>query len=128
MFSHLLIFFLFHSDKIINRNSSVKSYYFDAILNGEYWGCFDRPRRYHHTISSNILYGLRESLAQIVEEGLQNTINRHTDCAKRLYKGIEDMGLELLIKRPEDRLSTVTTIVVPMNVDLMTIVDYAMDK
>ncbi|EAT32945.1 AAEL014817-PA [Aedes aegypti] len=107
------------------RNTKVKVYYWDMSLVGDYWGCFGRPRIYHHTISSTLLYGLREAIAMACEEGLPALIARHEDCAKRLYRGLQDAGFELYAD-PKDRLSTVTTIKVPQGVDWLKAAQYAM--
>lgn len=84
--------------------------------------------RYHHTISATLLYGLREALSIVVEEGLQNTIERHCKCAQQLYKGLSDIGLELFVRDPEKRLPTVTAIVVPEDVNWQDVTSYTMKK
>ncbi|XP_055618738.1 alanine--glyoxylate aminotransferase [Toxorhynchites rutilus septentrionalis] len=107
------------------RNSKVKVYYWDMALVGDYWGCFGRPRIYHHTISATLLYGLREAIALACEEGLPELIARHQGCAKRLYRGLESAGFQLYAD-PKDRLSTVTTIKVPSGVDWLKVAQHAM--
>lgn len=113
---------------INNRNSRVKVYYWDAILLADLWKCFGRPQVYHHTVSATLLYGLREALASACEQGLKSLIRRHTECAFRLQKGIIDMGLELFVDNPRDRLPTVTTIKIPKGVDWQQVSRYAMKK
>ena len=55
---------------------------------GQYWGCFPgEPRVYHHTGPVNSVYGLREGLALLAEEGLEKCWERHRKCAERLHKG-----------------------------------------
>lgn len=108
-----------------SRNSKVKVYYWDMALVGDYWGCFGRPRIYHHTISATLLYGLREAIALACEESLQALIARHQDCARRLYRGLEAAGFELYANS-KDRLPTVTTIKVPAGLDWLKVAQYAM--
>jgi len=84
--------------------------------------------RYHHTIPVSLLYGLREGLSIIVEEGINKCIARHQMCAKRLHEGLEKLGLELFVKNKEARLPTVTTITVPRGLDWRLIQQYAMKK
>lgn len=64
----------------------------------------------------------------MIEEGLQNTIERHSKCAQRLYKGLGDLGLELFVQDPAKRIPTVTTIVVPEDVSWQDVVAYIMKK
>lgn len=64
----------------------------------------------------------------IAEEGLQNVIKRHQDCARRLYDGLRELGLELYVNEPLARLPTVTTIKVPENVQWQDVTGYAMKK
>ncbi|XP_055920417.1 alanine--glyoxylate aminotransferase [Eupeodes corollae] len=114
--------------RIISRSSKVKSYYWDATLIGQYWNCFGGSRIYHHTIASTLLYGLRESLALFAGMGLKSVIRRHKECSFRLQKGIEDMGLELLVPVQDDRLATVTAVKIPKGVDWRKVSEYAMKK
>ena len=53
------------------------------------------------------MFALREALAQVCEEGLENLIHRRMNCAKILYKGIAKLGLEFFVKKEEHRLPTV---------------------
>ncbi|KAF2882597.1 hypothetical protein ILUMI_23565 [Ignelater luminosus] len=112
--------------RIFSRKTPVKVFYWDMTILGDYWACFGNPRVYHHTISSTLLYGLREGLALIAEEGLENVINRHRMCALRLHNGLRDLGLEFLVEKESARLPTVNTIKVPTDVDWKTVTSYAM--
>jgi hypothetical protein len=42
---------------------------------------------YHHTGPVNSLYGLREGLAILAEEGLEKCWERHARCAQKLHQG-----------------------------------------
>lgn len=115
--------------KINTRKSKVKVYYWDATLVGQYWNCFtNQSRIYHHTISSTLLYGLREALAIFCTMELKPVIRRHMDCSFRLQKGIEDMGMQMFVEIPSDRLATVNTIKIPAGVDWKKVSEYAMNK
>ncbi|KAH8270656.1 hypothetical protein KR044_000096 [Drosophila immigrans] len=113
---------------IKQRKTKPKVYYFDILLIGQYWGCYGTPRIYHHTISSTLLFGLREALAHFCAMGLKNVVQRHRECSARLQLGIEELGLELFVPHPEERLPTVNTIKVPFGVDWKKVADYAMRK
>ncbi|XP_034657607.1 LOW QUALITY PROTEIN: serine--pyruvate aminotransferase, mitochondrial-like [Drosophila subobscura] len=113
---------------IKQRKSKPKVYYFDILLIGQYWGCYGTPRIYHHTISSTLLYGLREALAHFCAVGLIGVVRRHQECSRRLQLGIEELGLEMFVQREDERLPTVNTIKVPFGVDWKKVAEYAMRK
>ncbi|CAO1373147.1 unnamed protein product [Diamesa hyperborea] len=116
--------------KIQSRNSPVKVYTFDVQLLGEYWDCFaDRQRIYHHTISSTLLYGLREAIAIFIENGGHETsFKKHELCANKLYDGVKSLGLEMFIENPRYRTPTVNAIVVPKGIDWLKVTKYAMSQ
>jgi len=97
---------------------------------GDYWNCWEvnKPRYYHHTISTTLLYGLREALAQVIEEGMQECILRHQTCSLALQDGLARIGLELYVKEVSARLPTVVSVVVPQGVDWKRVVELAMVK
>lgn len=70
---------------------------------------------------------MRDSLALVVKEGLENTIQRHYNCAQRLYKGMKRLGLEFYIENEKYRVPAVTTFRIPNDVDWQAIVSYLMD-
>ena len=50
--------------------------------------CHLQPARvYHHTGPVNTMYGLREGLAMLAEEGLEKCWQRHKECAEKLHQG-----------------------------------------
>src|SRR6202047_1062434 len=96
------------------RKSKVQSWYFDLSTAMNYWG---KERLYHHTPPVSLIYALREAMRIVVEEGLQNRWGRHRVNQLALIAGIEAMGLELLVKKPADRLPTVTAVMIPDDID-----------
>ncbi|XP_002737533.1 alanine--glyoxylate aminotransferase-like [Saccoglossus kowalevskii] len=115
-------------EKIKNRKTRVPSFYFDFEGLANYWGCDEGPRRYHHTAPINSMYALRESLAFLAEEGLEKFWARHKECAELLYKGVEDMGLKMLVPNKDCRLPCVNTVCVPEGVDWKAVTVYVMSK
>ncbi|CAG5089737.1 Similar to AGXT: Serine--pyruvate aminotransferase [Cotesia congregata] len=104
--------------KLFLRKTKSPVFYWDMEELGNYWNCFSEPvRRYHHTISATLVYGLREGLAQLAEEGLEASWYRHKLAAKKLQEGLKARKLEFFVKEPENRLNTITAIVVPPGVD-----------
>ena len=48
----------------------------------------------------SLVYTLREALACIVREGIDESIQRHQSNAKKLYEMLETSGFELFVKKP----------------------------
>ncbi|XP_041861469.1 alanine--glyoxylate and serine--pyruvate aminotransferase a [Melanotaenia boesemani] len=112
--------------KIFNRKTKPVSFFLDLSWLANYWGCDDKPRVYHHTGPVTALYALRESLAVLAEEGLENSWKRHQNVAEYFHAGLENMGLKLFVKEKHVRLPTVTTIVAPHGYDWKEITSYIM--
>lgn len=94
---------------IKNRKTPVVSWYLDMSLVGSYWGA---ERKYHHTAPVNMLFGLREALRIIVEEGLEARFARHRLNHKALVAGLEAMGLSMLVSESE-RLPMLNAVRIP---------------
>src|SRR5437660_4628275 len=96
------------------RKTKVQSWYFDLTTAMDYWG---KDRLYHHTPPVSLIYALREAMRIVMEEGLESRWERHRMNQLALIAGIEAMGLELLVKKPADRLPTVTAVMIPDGID-----------
>jgi alanine-glyoxylate transaminase/serine-glyoxylate transaminase/serine-pyruvate transaminase len=98
---------------IKSRKKPVQSYYLDLQSLHRYW---NGDHTYHHTLCSNIIFGLREALRIAMEEGLEARWARHQLHGDALKAGIEAMGLKIL-PRPGHALSVVTAVSLPEGVD-----------
>ena len=96
------------------RKTPVQSWYFDLTTTMNFWG---KDRTYHHTPPISIVFALREALRIVFEEGLEAGWQRHRNNQLALIAGLEALGLELFVPNPEDRLPTVTSVLVPAGVD-----------
>jgi alanine-glyoxylate transaminase/serine-glyoxylate transaminase/serine-pyruvate transaminase len=96
------------------RKEPVRSWYFDLNPTMSYWG---HERTYHHTPPISLIYGMREALRLVVEEGLEARWERHLHNQQALIAGLEALGLEMFVTNPEDRLVTVTGVKIPAGVD-----------
>ena len=56
-------------------------------------------RKYHHTMSSSLIYALDEALAAIEEEGLEARWERHVEAHRLFAAALERMRLSLLPPR-----------------------------
>jgi alanine-glyoxylate transaminase/serine-glyoxylate transaminase/serine-pyruvate transaminase len=66
-----------------------------------------------YTPATNLLYGLREALAMLREEGLPRVFARHARHAEATRRAVEAWGLELLCRRPEERSASLTAVLMP---------------
>jgi alanine-glyoxylate transaminase/serine-glyoxylate transaminase/serine-pyruvate transaminase len=96
-----------------SRKSTNTSWYFDIRLIADY---LLESHRYHHTASATMFYALREGLALIEEEGLENRWQRHHEAHQEFVRQIEVLGLEMLVA-PENRIWNLNTPKVPQSVD-----------
>jgi aspartate aminotransferase-like enzyme len=79
------------------------------------------------TPAVSLVLGLNVALKMIREEGLENTIARHSKLAEATRKGCEALGMKLFAP-PEGRGSAVTPVWVPEGVDGKKIVKVMKDK
>jgi alanine-glyoxylate transaminase / serine-glyoxylate transaminase / serine-pyruvate transaminase len=89
-----------------------RSFYLDLKLLEDYWV----GRKYHHTMSSTLIYALREALLMVEEEGLAARQSRHERNHQALVAGVEAMGLSLLPSEAES-LWTLNAVKMPAGVD-----------
>jgi alanine-glyoxylate transaminase/serine-glyoxylate transaminase/serine-pyruvate transaminase len=96
------------------RKTKVQSWYFDLSTAMNYWG---KDRLYHHTPPISLIYALREAMRIVLEEGLEARWERHRINQLALVAGLEAMGLQMFVEKPEDRLVTVTAVKIPDRID-----------
>jgi alanine-glyoxylate transaminase / serine-glyoxylate transaminase / serine-pyruvate transaminase len=70
-----------------------------------------------YTPATNLLYGLREALEMLSEEGLDNVFARHDRHAEATRRAVRAWGLEILALDPAEYSSTLTAVVVPAGVN-----------
>jgi alanine-glyoxylate transaminase / serine-glyoxylate transaminase / serine-pyruvate transaminase len=66
-----------------------------------------------YTPATNLLYGLKESLAMLEEEGLENVFKRHSRLAEATRRAVRTWGLEICALDPCEYSDTVTAIFTP---------------
>ena len=79
------------------RKTPVGSWYFDFTPIMTMWGS---ERTYHHTPPISLIYGMREALRLVLEEGLEARWERHHNNQQALIAGLEAMGLEMFVAAP----------------------------
>lgn len=98
-------------DRLSARKTKVQSWYLDMSMLKSYWG---QERVYHHTAPINMTYALRESLAMVLEEGLEARWARHQLNHLALRAGLEALGLNYI---PQNSLASLNAIHVPEGID-----------
>jgi alanine-glyoxylate transaminase/serine-glyoxylate transaminase/serine-pyruvate transaminase len=78
-----------------------------------------------YTPSIPMLYGLRESLTMLLEEGLDNVFARHHRLAEGTRRAVKAWGLELCAREPKWNSDTVSAIMVPPGVNGAEVIDVA---
>jgi alanine-glyoxylate transaminase/serine-glyoxylate transaminase/serine-pyruvate transaminase len=70
-----------------------------------------------YTPATNLLYGLREAIRMLEEEGLANVFARHDRHAEATRRAVRAWGLEILCENPEEYSSSLTAVVMPAGHD-----------
>jgi alanine-glyoxylate transaminase/serine-glyoxylate transaminase/serine-pyruvate transaminase len=79
-----------------------------------------------YTPALSLLYGLKEALHALEEEGLENVFKRHAYLAGGMRAAVQDgWKLNVCAKKPEWYSDTVTAIVVPEGFDAAKVIDRA---
>ena len=66
-----------------------------------------------YTPATNLLYGLREAIAMMLEEGLENVFARHKRLAAATRAAVEHWGLEVLCQDPAEYSPVLTAVMMP---------------
>jgi alanine-glyoxylate transaminase/serine-glyoxylate transaminase/serine-pyruvate transaminase len=78
-----------------------------------------------YTPALPMLFGLRESIAMLLEEGLENVFARHHRLAEGTRRAVKAWGLELCAREPKWHSDTVSAIMVPAGVNGAEVIDVA---
>jgi alanine-glyoxylate transaminase/serine-glyoxylate transaminase/serine-pyruvate transaminase len=99
------------SEKALDASNSsrfAKSYWrWDEMLKMNEKGFFP------YTPATNMLYGLREAINMLNEEGLDNVFARHDRHAEATRSAVAAWGLEILCRNPQEYSSSLTAVLLP---------------
>jgi alanine-glyoxylate transaminase / serine-glyoxylate transaminase / serine-pyruvate transaminase len=98
--------------RALERRVKCRSFYFDLPLLEDYW----LRRKYHHTMSSTLVYALDEALTIVEEEGIEARWKRHERNHHMFIDGLKGLGLAVLPPQGE-RLWTLNAVRVPDGID-----------
>jgi alanine-glyoxylate transaminase / serine-glyoxylate transaminase / serine-pyruvate transaminase len=93
-----------------------------AKLPRSFWGWDDILRAnktgyFPYTPATNLLYGLREALAMLAEEGLENVFARHQRHGEATRRAVRAWGLEVLCLEPAEYSGSLTAVLMPSGHD-----------
>ncbi|MDH3319596.1 MAG: aminotransferase class V-fold PLP-dependent enzyme [Betaproteobacteria bacterium] len=93
-----------------------------AGLARSYWAWDDmlasgKSGYFPYTPATNLLYGLREALAMLEEEGLDNVFARHQRHAEATRRAVRAWGLEVLATNPAEYSASLTAVLLPAGHD-----------
>jgi alanine-glyoxylate transaminase/serine-glyoxylate transaminase/serine-pyruvate transaminase len=66
-----------------------------------------------YTPATSLLFGLREAVAILAEEGLGQVFARHARLAEACRRAVRAWGLDLLCRDPAEHSNTLTAVVMP---------------
>lgn len=87
-----------------------------------YWDWQDMlgPNRsgfFPYTPATNLLYGLREAIDMLMEEGLENVFARHDRHAEATRRAVRAWGFEIVCREAAEYSSSLTAVLMPEGVD-----------
>ncbi len=90
----------------------------DAKLPQSYWSWDDmlaanQSGFFPYTPATNLLYGLREAIAMLNEEGLDNVFARHSRHGAATRLAVDSWGLEVVCKNPDEFSGSLTAVLLP---------------
>jgi alanine-glyoxylate transaminase/serine-glyoxylate transaminase/serine-pyruvate transaminase len=88
----------------------------------------NRAGFFPYTPSTNLLYGLREALRMLEEEGLQNVFRRHERHGEATRAAVRAWGLEIVCEEPREYSSSVTAVFTPEGHDADRLREIIRDK
>jgi alanine-glyoxylate transaminase/serine-glyoxylate transaminase/serine-pyruvate transaminase len=94
----------------------------DAKLPRSFWGwdemlAANKKGYFPYTPATNLLYGLREAIQMLNDEGLEHVFARHTRHAEATRRAVAAWELEVLCANPAEYSSSLTAVLVPDGVN-----------
>ena len=89
-----------------------------AKTRSTYWDWHDMLKAnetgyFPYTPATNLLYGLKEAVAMLLEEGLPNVFERHARHGEATRAAVQAWGLEVLCEDPREYSNTTTAVLMP---------------
>jgi alanine-glyoxylate transaminase/serine-glyoxylate transaminase/serine-pyruvate transaminase len=81
-----------------------------------------------YTPATLLLFGLREAVTMLLEEGLDDVFGRHERLANGVRAAVDAWGLKNLCENPEEVSNSLTTVVTPEGVDSADVMKVAREQ
>ena len=98
---------------IRQRKTKVQSWYLDLSMIEKYWGS---ERVYHHTAPISMNYALHEALRVVLEEGLENSWQRHKQTHEVFIREMRKLEIEPAVAA-SIRAPMINAITIPAGAD-----------
>lgn len=92
---------------IKNRKTNVTGFYCNLLI----WEGYYEKKYFPYTMPISDIIGLDRALDNILDEGIENVLDRHEKIASAVRKSVEEYGLELFLEK--DYSNTVTALKIP---------------
>lgn len=93
------------------RKTPIPAFYCNLLV----WKDYYEKKWFPYTMPISDIMGLRVAVDNILEEGVENILNRHATIAEATRNAVNESGLELFVK--DGFSNTVTVIKVPDNIN-----------
>ncbi len=102
-------FVIGRTEEIKKLEGKSRSYYFDIYSQWKKEQNGELP----FTPAVQLVFALDKAIQELIEEGLQNRIERYKNLAKKMRQGLKELGFELLLLPKEMQSNIVTAIKMP---------------
>jgi len=98
-----------------------------------YWDWSDMQKHnpagfFPYTPGTNLLFGLREAIAMLEQEGMANVFARHARHAEAARRAVRGWGLEILCANPQEYSNSLTAVVMPTGHDADRLREVILDR
>lgn len=105
-----------------NRKSKIIGFYCNLTI----WEDYYKQKYFPYTMPISDIISLDRALENILEEGIENTIKRHTRIAKATREALKEYGVELFLNSGYS--NTVTALVIPESIGALNLTKYIGEK
>jgi aspartate aminotransferase-like enzyme len=105
-----------------NRKTPIVGFYCNLTI----WENYYKDKWFPYTMPISDIMGLSKAVDNILEEGVQEVLDRHEKIASATRKSIEEYGLKLFLAQGFS--NTVTAVVIPENIGATKLRDHILKK
>ncbi|GIM28358.1 hypothetical protein CPJCM30710_10240 [Clostridium polyendosporum] len=105
-----------------NRKTPIVGFYCNLTI----WENYYKDKWFPYTMPISDIMGLSKAADNILDEGVQNVLNRHEKIASATRKAIKEYGLELFLTNGYS--NTVTAVKIPQNIGALKLKEHMLKK